>query len=221
MTRRDYLRTAAGLSLVALVLLVMAGALVLLSGAPAAQEQFEVFSDPARYTAGLIEAGQRLRLILSVDDLYIVAYLGALGFAAAGFRDENPAAAFAAGLSAFAVAGLDFWENFTIGTSLDMAVAGLTIDAPRIACQAAISAAKWNAAAVTLVALSFAIPKERFFETLLVWATRLVFPAATALFVTDAFGLRSIALLAIYAGMLSGFALLAITAYGRSRDGLR
>src|SRR5215469_10239889 len=173
-----------------------------------------------RLAAGLAIWGL-IRMVLAADDVFIIAYMGAIGFAALGFRAVNPAAALTAGLGVFALGGLDFWENMTMGTSLDLAMDGQTIDAARITYQAAISAAKWNAAAVTLVALTFTIPKERFFEILLVWATRLVFPAATALFVTGALGLRQAGLYAIYAGMLSGFVLLAIVTYNRSRDGLR
>jgi hypothetical protein len=168
-----------------------------------------------------MEAGGYLRMVLAADDLFILAYMGAIGFAALGFRAGNPAAALTAGLGVLLLGGLDFWENMTMGTNLDIAMQGQTVDAGRIAYQAAISAAKWNAAAVTLVALTFAIPKERFFEILLVWATRLIFPAATALFVTGALGLRPASHFAIYAGMLSGFVLLAIAAFNRARDGLR
>ncbi|MGO9545180.1 MAG: hypothetical protein ACLPPF_10340 [Rhodomicrobium sp.] len=221
MERREHLSVAATLSVAGLVLLIAAAALSAISGGAASQERFEVFIDPAQYTAALKEAGHYLRLMLAVDDVYILAYVGALCFAALGFRVENPAAALAAGLGAIVLGSLDFWENITMGTSLDMAMAGQAVDAGRIAYQAAISAAKWNAAAATLVALSFTIPKERFFEILLVWATRLVFPAATALFVTGALDLRQPGLYAIYAGMLSGFVLLAIVTYDRSRDGLR
>jgi hypothetical protein len=221
MARREYLRTAAALSLIALLLLIGAAALVFLSDGTAAQERFEVYFDPAKYTAALLDAGQPLHVVLAVDDIFIIAYLGALGFAALGFRDENPAAAVVAGIGAFVLGGLDFWENIIMGTSLDMAAAGVTVDAARIAYQVAISSAKWHASAVTLVALSFAIPKERFFETLLAWGTRLIFPAATALFVTGAAGLHQLGVFAIYVGMLSGFALLAIATYIRSRDGLR
>ncbi len=221
MARREHLRTAAAMSVLALMLLAAAAAVAVLSGGSASQERFEVFMDPAQYTSALIGAGRYLPIVLAIDDLFIVAYLGAIGFAALGFRDQNPAAALAAGLGVFALAGLDFWENTAMGTSLGMATAGLTVDAGRIAYQAAISAGKWHAAAIALVALSFAIPKERFFETLLVWATRLVFPAATALFVTGALGLREASRFAIYGGMLSGFVLLAIVTYNRSRDGLR
>jgi hypothetical protein len=219
--RREHLRLAAGLSIVGLMLLVLAAALTALSGGAASQERFEVFWDPAQYTAALREAGRYLRMVLAADDVFIVAYMGAIGFAALGFRAESPAAALTAGLGVLMLGGLDFWENMTMGMSIDIAMEGQTIDAARITYQAAISAAKWNAAAVTLVALTFAIPKERFFETLLVWATRLVFPAATALFVTGALALRQAGLYAIYAGMLSGFALLAIVTYNRSCDGLR
>jgi hypothetical protein len=219
--RRERLRLAAGLSILGLILLILAAALSVLSGGSASQERFEVYSDPAQYTAALREAGGYLRMVLAADDLFILAYMGAIGFAALGFSAGNPAAALVAGLGVIVLGGFDFWENMTMGTSLDIAMQDQTIDIARITYQASISAAKWNAAAVTLVALTFAIPKERFFEILLVWATRLVFPAATALFVTGAFGLRQAGLYAIYAGMLSGFILLAIVAFNRSRDGLR
>jgi hypothetical protein len=219
--RREHLRLAGGLSILGLILLVLAAALAVLSGGSASQELFEVYQDPAQYTAALREAGGYLRMVLAADDLFILAYMGAIGFAALGFRAGNPAAALTAAFGVLVLGGLDFWENMTIGTSLDIAMQGQTVDAGRIAYQSAISAAKWNAAAVTLVALTFAIPKERFFEILLVWATRLTFPAATALFVTGALGLRQASRHAIYAGMLSGFVLLAIVAVNRSRDGLR
>jgi hypothetical protein len=219
--RREHLRLAAGLSILGLLLLVLAAVLAVLSGGSASQERFEVYGDPAQYTAALKEAGGYLRMVLAADDLFILAYMGAIGFAALGFRAENPATALAAGLGVLVLGTLDFWENLTMGTSLDIAMAGETVEPARIAYQAAISAAKWNAAAIALVALTFAIPKERFFEIVLVWATRVVFPAATALFVTGAFGLRQAGLYAIYAGMLSGFVLLAIVAFNRSCDGLR
>jgi hypothetical protein len=221
MERREHLRLAAGMSIIGLLLLLLTAVLAALSGGTASQERFEVYADPAQYTAALKDAGGYLRMVLAADDLFILAYMGAIGFAALGFRAGNRAAALTAGFGVIVLGGLDFWENMTMGTSLDIAMQGQTLDAARISYQAAISAAKWHAAAIVLVALTFAIPKERFFEILLVWATRLVFPAATALFVTGALGLREAGLYAIYAGMLSGFVLLTIVAFNRSRDGLR
>ena len=159
--------------------------------------------------------------MLAVDDVFILAYVAALCFAALGFAAQNRAAALAAGLGALALGGLDFWENTVMGTSLGLAMAGETVDAGRIVFQASVSAAKWHTAAATLVAITFAIPKDRFFDILLVWGVRLIFPAATALFVTGALGLREPAAYAIYAGMLAGFFLLAIVTYNHSRDGLR
>ncbi len=55
---------------------------------------------------------------------------------------------------------------------------------------------------------------EKFF----IWAMRLVFPAATALFITGAFGLRWLGQYAIHGGMLSGFALLTLVTLGRARE---
>ncbi len=221
MDARRQLRTACALSILAFLLLSGATALNFFSGGSAAQEQFEVFADPLQYATRLRESGQWLRVMLAVDNLFILAYVGALSFAALGFRFDRPAEAWAAGLGAFVLGTFDFWENLTMGTSLDMAVNGLTVDAGRIASQAAISGAKWNAAAAALVALTFAIPQERFFERVLVWAARIVFPIATALFVTGAAELRGYSQIALLAAMLSGFALLAIVTYSRSRDGFR
>ena len=221
METRLYLRTACALSILSFLLLAAAAILIYISGGNAAQEQFEAFIDPAQYTAKLHEAGRWLRLMLTLDDLFILAYTSALAFAALGFQYHRPAVALAAGLAAFALGAFDFWENLIMGTSLDMAASGMAVDAGRIAYQATVSGAKWNAGAVALVALTFAIPQERIFELVLVWATRLVFPAATALFITGAEELREASQFAIYAAMLLGFVLLAIVTYDRSRDGWR
>jgi len=131
MERREHLRIASVLSILGLMLLAAAATLVFLSGGAASQERFEVFTGPAQYTAALSEAADYLRIVLAVDDVYILTYVGALCFAALGFRAGNPAAALAAGLGAIAVGGFDFWENMTMGTSLDMATAGQTVDQVR------------------------------------------------------------------------------------------
>ncbi len=70
MERREHLRIAAGMSLLGLLLLIAAAAVGFLSGGSASQERFEVFIDPAQYTAALKEAGRNLRLMLAVDDVF-------------------------------------------------------------------------------------------------------------------------------------------------------
>src|SRR5262245_21339021 len=127
MERREHLRLAAGLSILGLILLVLAAVLTALSGGTASQERFEVYWDPAQYTAALREAGGYLRMVLAADDVFIVAYMGAIGFAALGFRAGSPAAALTAGLGVLVLGGLDFWEIMTMGTSLDIAMEGQTI----------------------------------------------------------------------------------------------
>src|SRR5215471_11991378 len=102
------------MSIVGLLLLLLAAALTVLSGGAASQERFEVYWDPAQYTAALREAGEYLRMVLAADDIFIVAYMAAIGFAALGFRTENPAAALTAGLGVFVLGALDYWENMTM-----------------------------------------------------------------------------------------------------------
>jgi hypothetical protein len=73
------------------VALVLAAALTVLSDGTASQQRFEVYWDPAQYTAALREAGGYLRMALAADDIFIVTYVAAIGFAALGFRAGNPA----------------------------------------------------------------------------------------------------------------------------------
>jgi hypothetical protein len=150
MERREHLRLAAGLSILGLSLLALAAVLTVLSGGAASQERFDIYWDPAQYTAALREAGSYLRMVLAADNVFIVAYMGAIGFAALGFRAGNPPAALTAGLGVLVLGKLDFWV-------------------------------------VTLVALTFTIPKERFFETLPVSATWLVLPVTNDRFVTGSY----------------------------------
>lgn len=211
------LRAASFASAIALLLLVAAVAIASETAGLASQERFEYFQDAALYTANLREAAERLRQALFVDNLFILAYIAALSFTALGFSDNNPPAALFAGLGVAVVASLDIWENVVLSGSIDLAANGLSVAADRIGLQAAVSAAKWHAAAISSIALTFVLPQERILEILLVWAARLAIPVATALFVTDAWGLRAAGAQATRGAMLSGFVLLMIVTHRRSR----
>jgi hypothetical protein len=90
MERKEHLHRAAGFSILGLILLVLAAALTALSGGSGSQERFEVYADPAQYTAALREAGGYLRMVLAADDLFIFAYLGSLRWASAPEIQPQP-----------------------------------------------------------------------------------------------------------------------------------
>lgn len=210
MARRDLIRISFVATLCALALLVVAVVAGMASDPPAAQEQFETVSDLARYAALLAATGPGLRAVLFVDTLFLLAYTVAIAFADIAFCDNNRAAAWFAGLGIVAVMLLDAVENATMVQSLDLVETGGTITAERIANQALVSAIKWQAAAATLLAISFVLPNATMIEKLLVWGLRIGLPVAVPLFLTDAFGLRETGGLLLLVSMASGFVLLAI-----------
>ncbi|MCF6303521.1 MAG: hypothetical protein L3J13_10070 [Devosiaceae bacterium] len=210
MQNSDYFKQSAVLSVVALVLLV-ANSLVGLTAFPVtSQEQFEIIYALESYTRNLAAAEPTIRLILFLDSIFILAYVGAISFAAIGFANRNKPVAWFCGLGILAVMGLDSWENILIVSSLDLVKAGEVINAQIMAQQMLISSFKWQFSAVTLFALSFLLPGKRLAEFLLVWGTRVGLAIAAPLFVFNPFELRPVGSLLILMSMSGGFILLAI-----------
>ncbi|VAW19968.1 hypothetical protein MNBD_ALPHA11-40 [hydrothermal vent metagenome] len=210
MQNSEYFKQSAVLSVVALALLV-AGVVVGSMAFPVtSQEQFEIIYALESYTRNLGAAEPAIRLILFLDSIFILAYIGAISFAIIGFASRNLPVAWFAGLGILAVMGLDIWENILIVISLDLVKFGETVSAQTMAQQALISSFKWQISAITLFALSFLLPGKRLAEFLLVWGTRLGLAIAAPLFVFNPFELRPIGSLLILASMSGGFILLAI-----------
>lgn len=217
MARRDAYNISLIAALTALALIVVMLALSLAYDPVPSQERFEVFSDPAGYAEELRASGAGLRAILFVDTLFLLSYTVAIGFAAVAFADNCRPAAWIAGIGIVCVMALDMFENATMVQSLDLAALGESVSTGRIALLATISAIKWQFAAATLLAMSFALPSATALEKLLVWGTRIGLPVAAPLFVFDAFGLREIGGVLLLVTMAGGFALLAIVLRGHAK----
>lgn len=211
-TRAALLRTAATFSGLALALLGLSVAVTLVSFGAGAQDPLETFSDPATFTSILKGADPALRFALLVDGLFTISYAGAVGFAAIGFGDRCPPAAWAGGLGMLTTMGLDVAENMLMLGSLGLAGAGQEITGERVALHVMISGMKLHAAAFALVAFTFTLPNRGLAAFLLRWGMRIIMPASVAVFVTDVFGASGYGSLGVFFAMAGGLALLAFLA---------
>jgi len=182
-----------------------------------AQEPFEIYADPADYTARMRAVSDSLRIVLFADLFFIIGFGAAIGITAWAYADTNRAAAWVAGLGIFLVMGLDLSEDISLLISLDRVDAGGELSESRILTQVQISSAKWLVSAVVVVALTFTLPQDSWLERLVVWATRLFFPIGAGLFVTGAFDASALGGLILLAAMGSGLGLLALTTGLRAR----
>ncbi|PHQ94709.1 MAG: hypothetical protein COB40_11705 [Marinosulfonomonas sp.] len=214
MTYVEKLRLVTRLYLVTLVIFGAQQVVSFLSGG-VSQEIFEIFADPADYSARMAAAGDSLRIILLLDMFFIIGFFTSIGMTALTHADINRAAAWIAGLGIILVAGLDLFENIHLFLSIDMVDAGQQVPAERILAQAQISAMKWLVAALVLVVFSFTLPSETALERFLIWSTRILMPLGTGLFVTGAFDARLLGGMTILIAMSGGLTLLALTSWLR------
>lgn len=217
MSHQQNLKQSAILSLVAFILLIATGFAANTGPTNAGQELFEVLIDQAEYSAALELASPALRMVLFIDSIFALAYTSAICCALIGFYRNNPPFAWFATLAIIAVMLLDYWENITMGQSIDIVQSGADISMERILYQASISAIKWHLAAACLFAVSFVLPNTSLLEKLLVWGTRLGLTIAVPLFVLDAFDLRELGALMIGLSMAGGFLLLAVVTWRHSK----
>lgn len=190
-------------------------ALGVLSGGAGAQELYETYQRPAVYAAFIGDAGPVLRLVLFFDFLFMIGYGGGIGLTAAVHAARAPVMAWVAGIGIAVVVALDLAENLMMLVSIDLVRSGEMLSAARIAWQAGLSGAKWVLAAMSVVALTVVLPRDTFWEKLLVWLAPVVVPVGVGLFVTGAFNQRGLGTVMLLTGMGGGFALLALTAWHR------
>ncbi len=217
MNQNRKLQLASGLYIYAVTVFAIMLVLTIASGGQAGQEGFELFAEPGEYSDRMRDAGPMLRLVLLGDLFFIIGFGSAIGMTAWAYCDINRAAAWVAGLGILLVMGFDLVEDITLILSIDMVETGADLPAERILAQAQISAAKWLLSAVVVVTLTFVLPQQTLLERLLVWATRVLMPLGTGLFVTGAFDIRPLGALIILSAMFSGLVLLALTVGLRAR----
>lgn len=213
MQKSDCFRQSAILSIAALALLIVISLVGARSLPVTSQEQFEIIYPLVDYIRNLDAAEPVIRILLFMDSLFILAYIGAVSFAILGFAKRNLPVAWFSGLGILAVMGFDIWENILIVVSLDLVKAEEIINTQIMAQQALVSSFKWQISAITLFALSFLLPGKRLAEFLLVWGTRLGLAVAAPLFVFNPLEMRAVGSLLILVSMAGGFALLAIVAW--------
>ena len=217
MSRAASLRAAASFSALALALMLVGVVVIVFSSGTGAQDPLETFSHPALFTAILEGADPALRYALFFDGLFVIAYAGAVCFAAIGFRDRSTPAAWAGGLGILSTAALDVAENLLMLGSLGLVGAGQEITGARVSLHVFTSGLKLHVAAATLVAFTFVLPNHGPAAFLMRWGSRTIMPVAAILFVTDAFGMSAEASMGVFVAMVGGFPLLAIVAFGEAR----
>ena len=216
--RRTSLQRSAALAAGATILLV---AMVMLSlgSPPAGQEQFEFYSEPGAFAERLQAAGSRLRWILVVDTLFVLAYAGAIAFVCHAFSRRGRSLAIVTAAGILAVLVLDFCENAALIRSLDMVELGEELDTAAVGGHAMISAAKWQFAAATLFSVSFLLPRDTIAETVLAWGARLGLPTSVPLVLFAPKAFHTFGTLILFFSMAGGLALLAWTTWRRARHG--
>jgi hypothetical protein len=194
--------TAAGILAIMLMIALESGV---------TQQRFETVWSLARYTEQFIAARQPLMLTLIFDNLFVLAYAGAVGLAMAGLRNaEN------GWLAALAAAGmvttglLDYAENLHFLTMYANLDAGVAISDGEVAQRMWSSLMKWHIAYAAMFVASFVVPVRGLLSFILVWSMRVVLPVVGVLVYTGPEEMRSLLALVRYVLMFSGFVLMAL-----------
>lgn len=195
--------TAAGLLAVMLVIAVSSGGVT--------QQKFEFVFALDAYTQSFTAARPVILHTLIFDNLFIIAYVGAL---ALGFTAlAEPGTRIAAGLAAGGIVAaglLDYAENLhflTMYATLD-AGGALTLDS--LGWRMWASLMKWHIAYAALVLGSFVLVADGLVSWVLVWSLRAVLPVAGVLLYAGPEELRPLLSIARYGLMFTGFILFAI-----------
>ncbi len=200
--------TAAGILAVMLMIALEAGV---------TQQRFESVFALARYTEQFMAARQPLLLTLTFDNLFILAYTGAIGLAMAGLRSaEN---AWIAGLAAAGMVAtglLDYAENLHFLTMYAGLDAGVALTEGEVAQRMWASMMKWHIAYAAMFAASFVIPVRGLFSFVLVWSMRVGLPVIGVLVYTAPEDFRPLLGIARYVMMFSGFVLMALVFSGEA-----
>lgn len=194
--------TAAGILAIMLMIALESGV---------TQQKFETVWSLARYTEQFIAARQPLLLTLTFDNLFILAYAGAIGLAMAGHRNgENGWLALLAAAGMLTTGLLDYAENLHFLTMYANLDAGVAISDGEVAQRMWSSLMKWHIAYAAMFVASFVVPVRGLLSFILVWSMRVVLPVVGVLVYTGPEELRPLLGLARYVLMFSGFVMMAL-----------
>ena len=194
--------TAAGILAIMLMIALESGV---------TQQKFETVWSLARYTEQFIAARQPLLLTLTFDNLFILAYAGAVGMAMAGLRNaENGWLAALAAAGMLTTGLLDYAENLHFLTMYANLDAGVAISDGEVAQRMWSSLMKWHIAYAAMFVASFVVPVRGLLSFILVWSMRVVLPVVGVLVYTGPEEMRPLLGFARYVLMFSGFVLMAL-----------
>jgi hypothetical protein len=194
--------TAAGILAIMLMIALESGV---------TQQKFETVWSLARYTEQFIAARQPLMLTLIFDNLFVLAYAGAVGLAMAGLRNaENGWLAALAAVGMVTTGLLDYAENLHFLTMYANLDAGVAISDGEVAQRMWSSLMKWHIAYAAMFVASFVVPVRGLLSFILVWSMRVVLPVVGVLVYTGPEEMRPLLGLARYVLMFSGFVMMAL-----------
>lgn len=175
------------------------------------QEKFEITQTVADYTRSLIAEQNPLRLIFTIDLVFITIFTTLFVILPQYLKngDRISSALANAAIGAMLVCGfLDYVEDLHILTMLHSAVKGIPIEQNQIAAQMFVSMLKFCASYLSLFLLAFILPGETLPEKILKYSLLFVQLPVGALVYTAPENLHLAFNLARFAFMVAGFFLL-------------
>jgi hypothetical protein len=201
---------ASGLSAAAAGLLVVMLAIAIQSGG-VTQQRFELYAPLDAYSAAFAAAKPTILHTLIFDNLFVIAYTGALslGFWTLATRETRLAAGFA--VAGIAAAGLlDYAENLHFIVMYARLDSGALLTAEELGWRMWASMLKWHLVYAGLAIGSFAIPVRGLVSLCLVWSLRVILPVAGVLIYAGPPEWHAMLGIVRYALMLAGFAMFAV-----------
>lgn len=197
------------LSMTALAAALALGAMlvVTLQNQGLTAQDFELFDNPQNYMRALLAAGDPLRAILTLDNLFVIFYTAAFLFLATVAWHKRNRLLVAVALGALLITTyLDLNENHTIMAFIAMGNRGVDISAEMLFRHSVLSQLKFHSSYLSFFLFAFVLPDDTFLEKALRWSLWLVFAPVGILVYT--YPSVTVSLLR-YLLMLSGLLLLA------------
>jgi hypothetical protein len=205
---------AAGLSIAAAGLLTIMLVIAVQSGG-VTQQKFELFAAPELFAATFVAAKGVILHTLIFDNLFVIAYVGALALGLAAISTAETRVAAGLAIGGIVSAGLlDYAENLHFIVMYARLDVGHVLSADELGWRMWASMMKWHIAYASLVLASFVIPARGIVSFVLVWSLRLVLPVVGVSIYAGPEAWRPALGIARYGAMLSGFVLFAIVFAG-------
>ncbi len=176
------------------------------------QEQFEITQNVTNYANNLVAAQNPLRLIFSIDIVFICVFVTLFVFLTQYLKrgDFVSDAIADVALGAMLICGLlDFHEDLHILTMMHSAINSLPIEPSQIQMQMLFSMIKFCASYLSLFLLAFLLPSRTFTEKILKYSLLFLQVPIGALVYTAPENLQLLFNLIRFVFMISGFILLA------------